>query len=218
MNIFIVKTPLLGSNMYLLEEEKHIIIIDPYWDNDISILFQNLGGKIDFVYLTHEHYDHISGVAAYQGIYHTCVFCSKVCASGLMDSRKNHTRYFDAFFALQSKKCRNKLDQTVTPTQYHANAVFEHHCEARWKKHNLAFFETPGHSEGSSCLLLDNNLLFCGDSLTQDAKVITRFPGGNAKKYKDITIPIFTGLPRDTLVFPGHGTSFYISQLRYFSK
>lgn len=214
MNIFIVKTPLLGSNMYVIEEEKHIVIIDPYWNAEVSALLQNLGAQIDFVYLTHEHYDHVSGVPAYQEMYHTCVFCSNACANGLLDSKKNHTHYFDAFFALQSK-CQSKSDWNVRPAQYHANAMFEGRHEMGWQGHNLVFFETPGHSEGSSCLLFDNKLLFCGDSLTQNADAITRFPGGDVRAFQDITVPLFVSLPQDVVAFPGHGASFCIGQLKW---
>lgn len=217
MNIFIVKTPLLESNMYVIEEGKHAVVVDPYWDAAVSAFLQNLNAKIDFVYLTHEHYDHISGVPSFQGRYNARVFCSAACASGVTDAKKNHTHFFDAFFVLQSKGRRNKFDRTVSSTKYNANASFENRYETNWQGHNLVFCETPGHSEGSSSLLLDHQILFCGDSLTRDANVITRFPGGDAQKFQDITVPLFAGLPRDVVVFPGHGTSFRIGQLRWFN-
>lgn len=215
MNIFIVRTPLLESNMYVIEDEKHAFVIDPYWDDDVSNFLDNLNAGIDFVYLTHEHYDHVSGINSFQERFSSCVFCSGDCANGIADVKKNHTHYFSAFFVLQSKGQRSRTEERVNPMEYHANATFKGRHKTNWRGHDLVFFETPGHSEGSSSLLLDNRLLFCGDSLVQEGNVITRFPGGDIQKFQNITIPLFAKLPRDVIAFPGHGTSFHIGRLEY---
>ena len=48
---------LLSSNMYVIIEGDHAIVIDPFADTTPSE-----GSIIDYILLTHEHYDHISGV------------------------------------------------------------------------------------------------------------------------------------------------------------
>lgn len=56
------------------------------------------------------------------------------------------------------------------------------------------FFYTPGHSEGSMCIGL-NNALFTGDTLIQNQNTITYLPGGcklvcekSKRKFNDILI------------------------------
>ena len=48
---------LLHSCMYLLEEKGHAIVIDPC--RDLSAAGDSI---VDYLLITHEHYDHISGV------------------------------------------------------------------------------------------------------------------------------------------------------------
>lgn len=218
MDIFIIKTPLLDSNMYVIEENKHLIVIDPYWDNRVASLFKNLSSRIDFVYLTHEHYDHISGMQVFQRQYGSRVFCSDECAVGISDTRKNHTRYFEAFCALQNKESQRDKSLFVQPTQYHADDVFNGQFEMEWQGHKLLFFKTPGHSEGSSCLLVEYKFLFCGDSLARDTEVITRFPGGDAQVFHCITLPLFLKLPGSICVLPGHYDSFRLEQSVQFKQ
>lgn len=63
---------LMASNMYVIQEDRHAIVIDPY-DN---IFVANLL-HIDKIILTHEHYDHISGVNVWREITSAPVLCSK---------------------------------------------------------------------------------------------------------------------------------------------
>ena len=65
--------------------------------------------------------------------------------------------------------------------------------------------ETPGHSPGSICILINDKYIFSGDSLVDGNKVITRLPGGSRKDYNQITKPFLEGLSEDSIIFPGHG-------------
>ena len=56
MKIKRIVSDLLSSNMYILEENRHAIIIDP--NSDISDFESSIQYDCDL--LTHEHYDHIS--------------------------------------------------------------------------------------------------------------------------------------------------------------
>jgi glyoxylase-like metal-dependent hydrolase (beta-lactamase superfamily II) len=77
----------------------------------------------------------------------------------------------------------------------------------------LNAIHTPGHTPGSTCLLIDNHL-FTGDTL---------FPGGPGNTHKDpqrfatiinsIRERLFT-LPEDTNVYPGHGRDTTLGQER----
>ena len=62
MKIITCTTPLLEQNMYIVEEGKHCIVIDPYYDEKTAVLLE--GKIVDLLLVTHEHYDHISGVTS----------------------------------------------------------------------------------------------------------------------------------------------------------
>ena len=71
----------------------------------------------------------------------------------------------------------------------------------------MSFHHIPGHSQGSCCILLNNKVLFTGDSLLAEYPVITRFPGGSSKDYKNISLPFLKSLNPNLVVYPGHGKS-----------
>ena len=64
--------------------------------------------------------------------------------------------------------------------------------------------ETPGHTEGSLCLLCDDSL-FSGDTLFQRGMGRVDLPTGSMKKIiVSIKNKLFT-LPEEIRVYPGHG-------------
>ena len=74
----------------------------------------------------------------------------------------------------------------------------------RLRLHTL---HTPGHTPGSMCFLVDGSpILFSGDTLFPGGPGATRFPGGDFPTIiRSIEERIFSVLPADTIVLPGHG-------------
>jgi glyoxylase-like metal-dependent hydrolase (beta-lactamase superfamily II) len=70
----------------------------------------------------------------------------------------------------------------------------------------LHTIHTPGHTPGSMCFLVEGApVLFSGDTLFPGGPGATKFPGGDFPTIiESIDRRLFT-LPKDTLVFPGHG-------------
>jgi glyoxylase-like metal-dependent hydrolase (beta-lactamase superfamily II) len=79
----------------------------------------------------------------------------------------------------------------------------------------LRSMPTPGHTEGSTCFVLDGHpILFSGDTLFPGGPGATGFPGGDfATIIESIDRKLLT-LPADTLVLPGHGTDTTIGDER----
>lgn len=74
----------------------------------------------------------------------------------------------------------------------------------RLRLHTIA---TPGHTPGSMCFRLEGSpILFSGDTLFPGGPGATKFPGGDFPKIiQSIESRLFSGLPADTIVLPGHG-------------
>jgi glyoxylase-like metal-dependent hydrolase (beta-lactamase superfamily II) len=66
---------------------------------------------------------------------------------------------------------------------------------------------TPGHTPGSMCFRLEGSpVLFSGDTLFPGGPGATKFPGGDfGSIIRSIDERIFSPLPADTIVLPGHG-------------
>lgn len=190
---------LLASNMYLLEEAGYVIVIDPCGDlsaYDPALVY-------DWIFLTHEHYDHISGADVWREHTGARVICSLPCGENLKDSKKNISRYFESYCELQTWM-PYEARRTYEPFITCADVAFDGQMELQWHGRHLSLFETPGHSEGSACLLVDGVHLFAGDCLIPGHEPALRFPGGNRKLWKERTLPLLRELPPETMLYPGH--------------
>jgi glyoxylase-like metal-dependent hydrolase (beta-lactamase superfamily II) len=74
----------------------------------------------------------------------------------------------------------------------------------RLRLHTIA---TPGHTPGSMSFRLEGSpVLFSGDTLFPGGPGATKFPGGDFPTIiRSIDERLFSALPADTLVLPGHG-------------
>ena len=70
----------------------------------------------------------------------------------------------------------------------------------------LEVIATPGHTPGSICLYSkEKKWIFTGDTLFENARGRTDFPGGNELLINK-SLKKLSQLPPDTKVFPGHGS------------
>ncbi|MFH0753923.1 MAG: MBL fold metallo-hydrolase [Candidatus Omnitrophota bacterium] len=67
---------------------------------------------------------------------------------------------------------------------------------------SLECLETPGHTPGCQCFLVDGNL-FTGDTLFMEAVGRTDFPGGSSKVLFE-SLKVIKRLPLTTEIWPGH--------------
>jgi glyoxylase-like metal-dependent hydrolase (beta-lactamase superfamily II) len=71
----------------------------------------------------------------------------------------------------------------------------------------LRTIATPGHTAGSMCFRLEGSpVLFSGDTLFPGGPGATGYPGGDFDRIiRAIDERLFSTLPGDTIVLPGHG-------------
>lgn len=208
MEVLAFVTPHLASNMYLLAENSRGILIDPC-EGFAGQIEEKCRG-IDYILLTHEHYDHISGTNALRERYRCPVVCSAACGQRIGNSTHNFSRYYEAYATVQTGE---PVPESLLPVEEyftHADEVFSGQRTLSWQGHQMVLKETPGHSPGSMCILLDGSTLFSGDSLLQGDIAITRFPGGSKQQYEQVSLPWLRALPEETVVYPGHYGAFHL--------
>lgn len=185
--------------MYLVEEGGHAVVIDPFQD------VQPAGGRIiDKILLTHEHYDHISGVTLWKEKTGSEVLCSAACAENIRNPRKSLARFFGEFCQLQTWIKLEEIPEYDPAYSCTADEAFQGEMKWEWRGHHWDLFEMPGHSLGSIGILLDEKYFFSGDSLFENYDIETHLPGGSEKKWIESGAPRLAGLPEEVWVFPGH--------------
>ena len=193
-----IDSGLLNSSMYVVSESGHAIVIDPCLNIDAADKF-----IIDYLFVTHEHYDHIFGVNKWKERTGAPLVCSKVCAERIKDSKKNQARHFDSFCEIQSFS--TQWDSALFDLGFFCDAdiTFENEKRIEWQEHRIGLIEIPGHSPGSVGIWIDN-MFFSGDSLLEGKEIELRFPGGSRKQWEETGKGIIDGIPDGTMIYPGH--------------
>lgn len=201
MDIHRVSSCTFNVNSYIIEENGHLLMVDPILNIEVRKAIEN--NIVDFSILTHEHYDHILSVNEIINNNLFPVYCGQAASIALKDPKKNLSRY--SGFLLEFIPF---IDKTVMIP------IADYSCECdnilhdgqsmSWQGHELFIKETPGHSKGSICILLDGKYLFSGDTVFSKYETAVKLPGGSLKDYRDITLQWLDSLSPDTLVYPGH--------------
>ena len=206
------------SNMYIFISSGEAVIIDPNISDEAAALLEENNVHRVIIGLTHEHHDHTSGLYWYQEHFDSTVICQKYCAE-CMDSKKYLRPMLLKFILGKEDKIggTHKLEEfekVFVPRQYRADVTYEEELFLNWDNHKLELIHIPGHSKGSSLIILDENFVFTGDSLLKDIPIITRFPGSIQSDYEQITLPILRKKLRNNMILlPGHGNPFIINDI-----
>lgn len=211
--------PGIESNMYLIMEGEEALLIDPNTSEEAISFMQQNGVQSLTVLLTHEHYDHISGINLLRESFDIEVMASAVAAEAMSDPHKNTAEYWDILL-MNLPPERIEAGRSVANASYscHADRVFTENMDRLWHKHKIHMQLAPGHSKGGVLIFFDD-ILFSGDNLVNGAGVICRIPGGNWKTYCEETRPVIEALSDATWIFPGHGEPARLLELRkYINK
>lgn len=179
MEIKRFESDMMASNMYLLSENGHAVVIDPCRDTS-----PGSGLKTDALILTHEHYDHISGVNAWKDAYGAPVICSRACAVNIGTSRKNMSRYFEAFSQMQTYA---RQDEHVSIEKNYcctAEFTFDDQMQFYWQDNFFELFALPGHSDGSIGIMVNRCISFPETACLRNMRWSLGSPEGTVKNGK----------------------------------
>ena len=179
-------TTALETNTYLALNGERAFAVDPGADADkILAAAEAEGAKIEWVLLTHAHFDHIGGVAELQRAGAQVVLHRDDL--GIVSSFKNL-----AFYA--GVKVEKFLpDVTVSGGETLDVAGVK-----------VRVIHTPGHTAGGVCYVADD-IIFTGDTLFELSYGRTDFPTGSFKELKNSVLNKLFVLSGDYRLLSGHG-------------
>lgn len=179
----------IDANNYLVADEKskEAVLIDCS-EHVQKILddVKELGLKVKYILLTHGHFDHVMGINSMK----------KELGAEVLINQKDEKQI--------------EMTQTILKTfgifveknpEY--DKYIDKNTELKIGEIPIKIFETPGHTEGGLCYLIDGKL-FSGDTLFRNYVGRTDLPGGNYAKLENSIKNVLYKLPDETEVFPGH--------------
>ena len=199
--IYKVRNKIFSSNSYILRE-KHsdfCLLIDPGLDTQaIDKKLTELKLKPIAIIATHGHFDHIGSVSFFKNKFKIPFYMHEA------DSKISQS----ANFYLKIARIDHKIE---TPKP---DLLFKEKKETfNIGNFELCIYNFPGHSEGS-CIIQFNKTLFSGDIIYKKGLGFNNFPGENKAKLKKSIMEIFEIFPSDSIIYPGHGESDYLLNIK----
>ncbi len=178
----------LENNMYLVADEasKKAVLIDASSNIPELIEFAK-DYDVEYILLTHGHFDHIMGLTSLKQTLNAEALISKDDLV-ISDNINEFTRLFG-------------LPDTVPPTY---EKFVEDGDIINVGGLKIKVIATPGHTEGGVCYLIEDNL-FSGDTLFKQSVGRTDLFGGDFKKLTNSIKNKLFKLDDNIKVFPGHG-------------
>lgn len=172
-----------GTNAYIVSSKDKAVLIDAPCEPDL-IMDMLDGRKLLAILLTHGHVDHISAAEAIRKETDCKVYISEKDKNMLIDPKTSLASYFSVDFYPCTQSKSFKDGDLLT-----------------FEDMTFKVVETPGHTPGSSCFVIDN-VIFSGDTLFKNS--IGRDFGWGC--YRDIikSIAKLYQLGGNYTVYPGH--------------
>lgn len=176
----------LANNCYLLTDEKSgkSALIDCTEASDK--MYDFIGdAELDYILLTHGHFDHIGGVTEIREKYGAKVVIGKADEGMLSSSKLSLASY--SFITQKNAKADITVGDGDTITL--GETV-------------ITVMTTPGHTKGGVCYIADD-VIFTGDTLFCCDCGRTDFPGGSFEEIKK-SLKRLAALDKNYTVYPGH--------------
>lgn len=180
----------LGTNCYIIHNEKEALIFDPGAEGDRVINYLN-ENKLEplAILLTHAHFDHIGAVDHLRKTYKIDVYGHELEAKWLEEPSLNRSNQF-----IGNEIKTEKPEHLLTEG------------ELSLGQFNFEVIHTPGHSPGSVTFIFHKaGFMVSGDVLFLQGIGRTDLPGGSFEVLKNSLQEKLYKLPEAYVVLPGHG-------------
>ena len=205
MNIKTLTNYMTDENTYLIHNDSGAVVVDPGNSADEIIkAAEELGVKIEYVFITHCHYDHIEFLEELREKTGAKLVSGDKGAENVTNPNVNLSLH-----GLGREIFAKKSEIIMADNE-----------EKDFCGINFKCIYTPGHTSCGVCYLAENNL-FAGDTLFLRSVGRTDLPTGDADTLiNSITTRLYT-LDDDIKVFSGHGnptTIGYEKKYNFFVK
>jgi len=173
LDIIQIENSPVSSNCFVVFDKQRsnkCLIIDPGSEDDNNIIsaIKNNQLNVEYIFLTHEHFDHIWSADKIRNEYNAKLCCSFDAANAIINRKKNMSVFF------------NQIGFELNP----CDVILSDGQIINWGGIPIEIIHTPGHSNGCICIRIENNL-FTGDTVIKGVPTVTKLPEGNKDKLKN---------------------------------
>ena len=180
----------MQENTYFIIDKKlkECIVIDPGSEPDVLIEYIKKKDLIlKYIVLTHAHFDHIGACNNLKKEFNVPI----VIANGEEDIIKNCENNLSVFYGDNLE-----IDPDIILSDFDTLS---------FANFNFLCISTPGHTPGSACFYFEKQkIIFTGDTLFYETIGRTDFSYSDTNKMLE-SIKKLKNLPKETVVYPGHG-------------
>lgn len=191
----------ISTNCYIVKdlEENCSVIIDP--GGEISNFESEISnvGKVEYILLTHGHFDHIFKAKEYSELTGAKIAISELDSEF---TNNNYLNMSERYLRRSNIKLKN----------FDADILLRDGDTLPFGKNTIKVISTPGHTQGSVCYII-NDAIFSGDTLFCNDCGATRFPTGNAGNLNTSLKKLYS-LEGDYKLYPGHSDFSLLSNER----
>jgi len=191
-----IKPPIENNNYLIIDEEtKKAALVDcSSFDNEIINSLEEQKAELEYILLTHGHFDHIMGINNLLEY-----FDEKNIKRPIIYIHKEDIRQMEL-----SNQYLSYLEMPGIKIPK-ADKYIEDNEIIKLGNTIIKVIHTPGHTQGSVCYLAGNDL-FSGDTIFRECVGRCDLEGGDFTQIvESIKSRIFT-LPDDVKIYPGHGS------------
>lgn len=179
----------LRSNTYIVYQGKKAFIVDAGVEpGKLYKVLEAMKLDVEFVILTHGHFDHVYYVAQLTRNYEVSAYLH----ANDVPIMKLSAKFGESFYG-----ARFEYPERLVPLP------LEEEGRLDLGDTEVRLIHTPGHSPGSICVVFDD-LILTGDTLFKGTVGRTDLPGGSAEDMIK-SLKRIASLPPHFKVLPGHG-------------
>ena len=187
----------LATNCYIITDTAtgYKAIIDPGATSpSVRGIIKNSPDKVKYILLTHGHFDHIGYVGTIKRETNAKIVISRQAASCLSEPEKS-----------LSHKFFGRKPEAVEP-----DILLEEGDTLKLGNSEIKFILTPGHSSGSGCYIVDNQI-FTGDTI-MPFKPYFNGRDSNEDEWKLSIKIIMEAYSSKIEIYPGHGEKLLLEE------
>ncbi len=191
---------IVDSNSWLITDEKQGLLIDVVDNQELYRAIQQIEHLT--IILTHCHFDHIIGLNRIRELRPDVnVIATELCSENIGNIYKNMSASASAFLFFYRGRNDVEID---TFTCASTDIKFKDTYEFVWCGHQIKLQHFYGHSADGLITVIDDRIVFSGDTLLS-IPTVTRLPSGSTARFWEEDIVRLRELDGEMLVYPGHG-------------